>query len=107
MNFGGNTTKYTYDVQNQLVRENNQTGGYTYFWTYDNASNILSHKEYAYATGPLGTSIDTVNYTYGNANWGDLLAKYDNQTITHNTGYHRISTKPKIHHRTCTHRVHQ
>jgi len=85
VNFGGNTTKYTYDSQNQLIREDNQAGGYTYFWTYDNAGNILSRKEYAYTTGTLGTPIDTVNYTYGNANWGDLLTKYDGQTITYDT----------------------
>ena len=83
--FGGKTTTYTYDSQNQLTRENNQAGGYTYTWEYDNAGNIVNRKEYAYTTGTLGAVVDTISYDYGNANWGDLLTSYDGQTITYDT----------------------
>ena len=53
--FDGNTTTYTYDPWNQLIREDNQAGGYTYVWTYDNAGNILYRTRYDYTTGTLGS----------------------------------------------------
>ncbi|MBE6934625.1 MAG: hypothetical protein E7462_06235 [Ruminococcaceae bacterium] len=31
----------------------------------------------------MGTPVDTVPYTYGDASWGDLLTAYDGQTITY------------------------
>jgi len=74
---GSNTTSYAYDSANQLIRENNQAAGKTWTWSYDNAGNITSRKEYAYTTGELGTPIDTVPYTYDDASWGDLLTWYD------------------------------
>lgn len=80
---GTYTTSYVYDNANQLTRENNQRRNKTYVWTYDLAGNILSRKEYAYTTGTLGSVVDTVNYTYGNTNWGDLLTKYDGVTISY------------------------
>ncbi len=82
---GTNTTTYEYDSANQLTRENNQQLGITQTWTYNNAGNILTRKEYAYTTGSLDgvTPTDTVNYTYGNSNWGDLLTAYDGATITY------------------------
>ena len=75
---------YTYDSANQLIREDNQTAEKTWTWTYDNAGNILSRTEYAYTTGSLEskTPIDTVTYTYGIGQWGDLLTGYDGKTIT-------------------------
>ena len=82
---GTNTTSYEYDSANQLVRENNQQQGFTCTWTYDNAGNILLRKEYAYTTGTLGESDNTVSYTYGDTNWGDLLTAYGNNTITYDT----------------------
>ena len=63
--------KYTYDDLTQLVREDNRALNKSYVWTYDNAGNILSKKTYAFTTGTLGTATSTVNYTYGNSNWGD------------------------------------
>ena len=80
---GTNTTSYVYDSANQLVRENNQAGNFTYTWIYDNAGNILSRQEYAYTTGALGEATDTVAYTYGDSDWGDLLTAYDGNAITH------------------------
>ena len=76
-----NTTTYVYDAANQLTRENNQAAGKTWTYTYDDAGNITAKKEYNYTTGTLGTALDTINYTYGNSSWGDLLTGYDGNTI--------------------------
>ena len=78
-----NAITYVYDSANQLVRENNPIDGYTYTWTYDDAGNILSKNEYAYTTGTLGTVTDTITYTYGDSEWGDLLTSYDGNTYTY------------------------
>ena len=83
INDGSHTVSYVYDSANQLVRENNQIAQTTTTWTYDNAGNILERKEYAYTTGTLGDALDTITYTYGDSQWGDLLTAYDGQTITH------------------------
>jgi len=80
---GTNTTSYVYDKQNQLIRENNQAGGFTHTWQYDNAGNIQIRTEYAYTTGTLGTPTDTVTYTYADESWGDLLTAYDGASITY------------------------
>ena len=77
------TNSYQYDSANQLVRENNQLKDRTWVWTYDDAGNILSKSEYAYTTGTLGTLLDTIVYTYGDADWGDLLTAYDGVQITY------------------------
>ena len=74
---------YVYDSANQLLRENNQAAGTTTVWTYDNAGNILTRKEYAYNPGTVGTATDTVTYTYEEGDWGDKLIAYDGQTITY------------------------
>ena len=78
---GTNTTSYVYDSANQLLRENNQAGGYTHTWTYDAAGNILNRKEYAYTTGSLGNAPNTVSYGYTDADWGDLLTDFGNYEI--------------------------
>jgi len=82
---GTNTTSYVYDSANQLVRENNQAGGFTHIWVYDNAGNIQSRSEYAYTTGTIGEALDTVVYNYGGSQWGDLLTGYDGRDITSDT----------------------
>ena len=69
------------DSANQLLRENNQAAGTTTVWTYDNAGNIQSRKEYAYTTGEVGEETDSVTYTYGNTEWGDQLTEYDGELI--------------------------
>ena len=79
----GKTTSYVYDALNQLTRENNESAGKTWVWTYDNGGNILSKTEYAYTTGELGEALSTVSYTYGDNSWGDLLTAYNGVPITH------------------------
>ena len=74
------TTTYTYDSQNQLIREDNQQANKTWTWTYDDAGNILSKKRYDYTTGALGTVRGTVGYTY-DGDWGDLLKSYGGKAI--------------------------
>ena len=81
----GNSTTYTYDSANQLTREDNQAAGKTWVWTYDDAGNITSRKEYAYTTGSLGSVLSTVNYTYGDSSWGDLLTGWNGNTVTSDT----------------------
>ncbi len=82
---GTNTTTYHYDSANQLYREDNQAGNHTNTWTYDNGGNILNRKEYAYTTESLEsvTPADTITYTYGDSQWGDLLTAYDGTAITY------------------------
>ena len=46
-------------------------------YTYDAGGNLTAVKEYAYTTGTLGAVQNTVTYSYGNANWKDLLTSYD------------------------------
>ena len=77
---GVNTTSYVYDSANQLIRENNQAGGYTHVWEYDGGGNILSRKEYAYTTGTVGTAQDTATYQYSNSNWRDQLTNIGSYT---------------------------
>ena len=80
------TTTYEYDSLGQLLRENNFAGNFTHVWEYDRAGNIKSRKEYAYTTGTISqndTPVDTVLYTYGDADWGDLLTAYDGSAITY------------------------
>ena len=72
---------YEYDRANQLTRENNSMAGKTWVWVYDDAGNILRREEYAYTTGALGSIQDTIYYTYGNTNWGDLLTAYDGEDL--------------------------
>jgi len=54
--------------------------GKTFVWTYDDAGNITSCKEYAYTSNqnPVsGTPIKTNTYTYADSAWGDLLTAYN------------------------------
>ena len=63
---GKGTVTYTYDNQGQLL---SAAGDTTYTYTYDGAGNILT------ANGHT--------YTYGNADWKDLLTAFDGNSITY------------------------
>ena len=82
---GAYVTTYVYDNLGQLTRENNQRAGKSWTYTYDTAGNILSKSEYAYTANgiELGTSVDTVTYTYSTGNWGDQLTSYNGTAITY------------------------
>ena len=77
---GTYTTSYTYDQYDQLTRENNQKAGKTWVYTYDTAGNILTKDEYAYTTGTLGTPTNTINYSYKDNSWDELLTGYNDNT---------------------------
>lgn len=83
----GNTVQYsyTYGAQGQLLRENNRPLNQSYTYSYDAAGNILSKTTYAFTTGTLGTATGTVNYTYGDNSWGDLLTGYNGTTVSYDT----------------------
>ena len=80
---GNSDTKYTYDSQNQLIREDNQRAGKSWTWSYDAGGNITSKKEYAYTTRTLGSAVSTRSYTYGNSSWGDLLTAYNGTNVSY------------------------
>ncbi len=69
---GKGTITYTYDNQGQLLKA---TGDTTYTYTYDGAGNILTASD--------GTTTHT--YTYGDADWKDLLTGYDRRAITYDS----------------------
>ena len=81
----GKWTGYTYDALGQLIQGNDHSdtrsgeNGTTWKYTYDLGGNILKKERFAYAdtTNPL----ETVTYTYGDANWRDKLTAVNGSTI--------------------------
>ena len=91
----GVTTSYAYDATGQLIRVNDPwdktsgTDGTTWTWAYDRGGNILNRKRYAYTTGTLGSALQTITYTYGNADWKDQLTAYNGAAITYESRWYR------------------
>ena len=79
----GQTTSYAYDALGQLIRVNDPHLNQTWVYNYDRGGNILSRVRYAYNTGMLGAALETIPYTYGDANWKDKLTAYDGKNITY------------------------
>ena len=78
------TIYYTYDALNELTWEKNEAEGKAWNYTYDLGGNILSKTEYSFEDGVVGsTPLSTITYTYGDADWGDLLTAYDGTPITY------------------------
>ena len=82
---------YAYDSQNQLTSEAYYKSGeakayLTYYYTYDTAGNLLtvSQKE-----GDTTTLLQT--YTYGDAQWHDLLTAVNGQAITYDASGNPLS----------------
>lgn len=74
----GVTTTYEYDALGQLVRVNDPHENATWIYSYDCGGNILNKAKYAYTTeGELGEAIESIPYTYGDANWKDKLTAYN------------------------------
>ena len=81
----GKWTGYTYDALGQLIQVNDHSDtrsgadGTTWKYTYDLGGNILKKERFAYndTTNPL----ETVTYTYGDANWRDKLTAVNGSTI--------------------------
>ena len=83
--------EYTYDSQNQLTSEAYYKSGeaeayITYNYTYDTAGNLLtvSQKE-----GDTTTLLQT--YTYGDAQWHDLLTAVNGQAIPYDASGNPLS----------------
>ena len=81
----GKWTGYTYDALGQLVQVNDHSdtrsgaSGTTWKYTYDLGGNILKKERFAYAD--TTTPLETVTYTYGDANWRDKLTAFNGSTI--------------------------
>ena len=75
---------YTYDDLGQLTEEDNFFTDQTVYYTYDSGGNITSRTTY---DGVWWTRDDdserTDTYTYGDAEWKDLLTSYNGQAITY------------------------
>ena len=83
---GAQTAVYEYDDLGQLITETIGTGDDQVIirYTYDNGGNILSRTEYACSSsGTVSGSGTTTSYTYGDAEWGDLLTAYNGEEITY------------------------
>ena len=80
---GNLTTTYAYDALGQLIRVNDPHENATWVYNYDRGGNITSKAKYAYTTGTLGTALETIPYTYGDANWKDKLTSYNGTAITY------------------------
>ena len=83
---GAQTATYEYDDLGQLITETIGTGYDQVIirYTYDNGGNILSRTEYACSTnGTVSGSGTTTSYTYGDAEWGDLLTAYNGEAISY------------------------
>ena len=76
-------TTYGYDALGQLTRVNDEWEEYTWTYAYDRGGNIVSKAKYYYTEGAPGTPVETVAYTYGDANWKDKLTAYDGKAITY------------------------
>ncbi len=75
--------QYTYDSLDELVRVDDLYAQSTLCYTYDNAGNIMSVKEYAYTNGDIQTEpVNSVTYGY-DEEWKDLLVSYDGENITY------------------------
>ena len=74
------THKYYYDEYSQLIKEEDLILKQTKEYTYDNYGNIISKKVYENLSNTL-TKED--KYEYNDANWQDLLTKYNNESITY------------------------
>ena len=81
----GKWTGYTYDELGQLIQVNDHSdtrsgaSGTTWKYTYDLGGNIL--KKERFADADTTTPLETVTYTYGDANWRDKLTAVNGSTI--------------------------
>ena len=84
----GKWTGYTYDALGQLIRVNDRSdtsagdNGSTWVYEYDRGGNILSKKLYPYAN-TSSEPLQTMRFSYGNANWKDQLTAVDGTPITY------------------------
>ena len=81
----GKWTGYTYDELGQLIQVNDHSDtrsgsdGTTWTYSYDLGGNILQKQRFAYKD--TTTPLETVTYTYGDANWRDKLTAVNGSAI--------------------------
>ena len=81
----GKWTGYTYDALGQLIQVNDRSDtrsgsdGTTWTYSYDLGGNILQKQRFAYKD--TTTPLETVTYTYGDANWRDKLTAVNGSAI--------------------------
>ena len=81
----GKWTGYTYDALGQLIQVNDHSdtrsgeNGTTWTYSYDLGGNILKKERFAY--NDTTNHLETVTYTYGDANWRDKLTAVNGSTI--------------------------
>ncbi len=77
---------YTYDNIGEITRENNKYINQTIIYNYDGLGNITSKAIYPYIIGTIDSEpIKTINYTYYNDDWHDLLHEYDGMYINYDS----------------------
>ena len=80
----GLTTTYVYDALGQLVRVNDPHENATWIYSYDRGGNILNKAKYAYTIADeLGEALESIPYTYGDANWKNKLTAYNGISIVY------------------------
>ena len=83
----GKWTGYSYDALGQLIQVNDHSdtrsgeNGTTWKYTYDLGGNILKKERFAY--NDTTTPLETVTYTYGDANWRDKLTAVNGNAIAY------------------------
>ena len=83
INENGVIINYYYDDFGQLIREDNGNNKNTYCYSYDDGGNIIKKDVYAYTQGELGLPSDTIDYSYDDSKWKDLLTSFENNNITY------------------------
>ena len=85
----GKWTGYSYDALGQLIQVNDHSdtrsgeNGTTWKYAYDLGGNILKKERFAY--NDTTTPLETVTYTYGDANWRDKLTAVNGNAIAYDT----------------------
>ena len=78
---GTNTITYEYDVNNQLIREDDPIAGTSREFQYRSSGQMFLEAQVPYTTGNLSWYEPTVLYS-GDSNWEDMLTDVNGQTIT-------------------------
>ena len=72
--------QYEYDINNQLVKENNIDNDTIVEYTYDTYGNLQSKTIKNALTLQI---INTINFSYSNSNWQDQLTSFNNMQISY------------------------
>ena len=79
---GGQEFEYRYDKYGRLISAEDYPGGYVWTYTYDDGGNITQRGLTDYYNNKNPNSI-LATYTYGNADWPDLLTAFNGKSITY------------------------